>query len=409
MVRCVAFEFVGVKWISSISHEKDIGHPLTELRRDVRVQLDAPADLMILFVTPHFESEYGRIPDAVAGALSPALFLGCTGTGIIGAAREVENRSAISVMAASLPGVDITPFYLREEDLPTSDAGPNHWHEALGVAPDPTPHFLLLVDPTGAVPFDPRPLLMGLDFAYPQSAKIGGLASVLRENCLFMGDRQLSGGCAGVALQGNIDVDTVVAQGCRPVGQVMTITGCDGYQLTGLDDRGAVEVLVELYHSLLEEDQELLQRSLHLGIASTGLKTDYGAGDFLIRNVLQLDHEKGTISIGDHLERGQTVQFHIRDPESAHDELDLLLNLYRDEPSTDPAGALLFTCTGRGRHLFGEDHHDSSLFQSILGDVPLAGMFCGGEIGPVGDSTYLHGYTSSFAIFRPRDNDAASP
>ena len=117
----------------------------------------------------------------------------------------------------------------------------------------------------------------------------------------------------------------------------------------------------------------------------------------------------GTISIGDHLERGQTVQFHIRDPESAHDELDLLLNLYRDEPSTDPAGALLFTCTGRGRHLFGEDHHDSSLFQSILGDVPLAGMFCGGEIGPVGDSTYLHGYTSSFAIFRPRDNDAASP
>jgi small ligand-binding sensory domain FIST len=396
-----------LKWISSISHEKDIGHALTELRRDVRTGLDAPADLLMLFVTPHFESDYGRIPDAIAGALAPALFLGCTGTGIIGAAREVENRPAISVMAASLPGVDITPLYLREEDLPTSDAGPDHWHKALGVAPDPTPHFLLLVDPTGDVPFDPRPLLMGLDFAYPQSAKIGGLASVLRENCLFMGDRQLSGGCAGIALQGNIDVDTVVAQGCRPVGQAMTITECDGCQLTGLDDRGAVEVLVELYHSLLEQDQELLQRSLHLGIASTGLKTDYGAGDFLIRNVLQFDHEKGTISIGDHLEPGQTVQFHIRDPKSAHDELDLLLNLYRDAPSTDPEGALLFTCTGRGRHLFGEDHHDSSLFQSILGDVPLAGMFCGGEIGPVGDSTYLHGYTSSFAIFRPRDGHQA--
>ncbi len=402
MKDCVDFEFVSVKWISSISHEKDIGRALTELRRDVRVHMDAPADLLMLFLTPHYEPYYDRVSDAVAGTLSPAHFLGCTGTGIIGAAREIEDRPAISVMAASLPDVEVIPFYVEERDLPTSDAAPDQWHEALGVAPDPTPHFLLLVDPTGDIPFDPRPLLMGLDFAYPASAKIGGLASVLRENCLFMGERQLSGGCAGLALQGNIDVDTVVAQGCRPVGHAMTVTECDGYVLTGLDDRPAVEVLVELYHSLLEQDQELLQRSLHLGVAMTGLKIDYGPGDFLIRNVLHLDHERGTISVGDHLERGQTVQFHIRDPQAAHDELDQLLTRYRDESSVDPEGALLFTCTGRGRHLFGEAHHDSGLFQSVLGEVPLAGMFCGGEIGPVGDSTYLHGYTSSFAIFRPR-------
>jgi len=399
----VDFDFVGVKWVSSISHEKDLGRALTELRRDVRARLGAPADLLILFLTPHYEADYERVPEAVAGILSPALFVGCTGTGIIGNAREIEDRPSVSVIAASLPGVDITPFYVTEPDLPTLDAGPDQWYQALDVDPGETPHFLLFVDPTGEVPFDPRPLLMGLDFAYPDSAKIGGLASVLRENCMFMGDQLLSGGCAGIALQGNIGVDTVVAQGCRPVGSPMTITDCDGYLLSGLDDRPTVEVLVELYHTLIEQDQELLQRSLHLGIASTGLKADYGAGDFLIRNVLQLNHEKGTIAIGDHLERGQTVQFHLRDPESAHDELDLLLRRYRDGTEAEAAGALLFTCTGRGKHLFGEAHHDSGLFQSIVGEVPLAGMFCGGEIGPVGDSTYLHGYTSSFAIFHPLD------
>ena len=399
----IDLDLVSVKWVSSISHEKDLGRALTELRRDLRSQLGAPADLVMLFLTPHYEEEYERVPDAVAGLLSPALFIGCTGTGIVGAGREVEDRASVSIIAASLPEVEVTPFYVEEEDLPNLDAGPEYWHEAIGIAPDPTPHFLLFVDPTGSVPFDTRPLLMGLDFAYPASAKVGGLASVLRENCLFMGDRLLSGGCAGIALQGAIQVDPVVAQGCRPVGQPMTITGCDGYLLTGLDDRPAVEVLVELYHSMLEQDQELLQRSLHLGVATTGLKTEYKAGDFLIRNVLQLDHEKSTIAIGDHLERGQTVQFHLRDPDAAHDELSLLLREYRDTVTTDPAGALLFTCTGRGRHLFGQACHDTGLLQSILGEVPVAGMFCGGEIGPVGDSTYLHGYTSSFAIIRPKD------
>lgn len=401
-MESIDFDFVCVKWISSISHEKDLGRALTELRRDLRASLGAPADLVMLFLTPHYEEEYERVPDTVAGLLSPALFVGCTGTGIVGAGREVEDRPSVSIIAAHLPDVDLIPFYVEEEDLPTLDAGPEQWHEAIGVAPDPTPHFLLLADPTGNIPFDPRPLLMGLDFAYPAAAKIGGLASVLRENCLFMDDRLLSGGCAGIALQGNIEVDAVVAQGCRPVGRPMTITDCDDYMLTGLDDQPAVEVLVELYHSLLEQDQELLQRSLHLGVAMTGLKSDYEAGDFLIRNVLQLDHEKGTIAIGDHLERGQTVQFHLRDPDAAHDELGLLLRNYRDSVSTDPAAALLFTCTGRGRHLFGQANHDTGLFQSILGEVPIAGMFCGGEIGPVGGATYLHGYTSSFAIFRPR-------
>ena len=321
----------------------------------------------------------------------------------MGGGREVEDRPAVAVTAAALPEAQITPFRLEAGDLPDLDAGPSHWHEALGVDPKSEPHFLLLVDPSGPSPFDPRPLLMGLDFAYPGSATVGGLASVLQENRLFLDGRVHVGGCVGVALSGGVSVHAVVAQGCRPVGRQMTVTDCSGYYLTGLDGRSAVEVLVELYHRLPADDQELLQRSLHIGVATTGLKEDLGPGDFLIRNVLQLDHEKGVIAVGDLLQRGQRVQFHLRDPAAATHDLDAVLARHRaGQTDGQIAGALLFTCTGRGRRFFGRPDHDIGRFTEAMGDVPVGGFFCGGEIGPVGDTTYLHGYTSAFAIFSGR-------
>ena len=296
----------------------------------------------------------------------------------------------------------MTSFHLQAGDLPDPDAGPDRWHEALGVAPDPTPQFLLVADPAGDSPLDPRPLLMGLDFAYPGSAKIGGLASALQENRMILDGRIVTGGCAGVALQGGLEVDTIVAQGCRAIGPPMTVTGCSGYFLEALDGRPAVERLIEIYHEAGAADQERMQTSLHIGVAATGLKQELGAGDFLIRNVLQLDHEKGVIAVGDRLRGGQTVQFHVRDAEAATQDLDQLLARYRSRrPEAAPRGGLLFTCTGRGHRFFGRPGHDSARLEESLGRIPLGGFFCGGEIGPVGGTTYLHGYTSSLALFRP--------
>ena len=391
-----------MKWASSVSFQSDLGPALTELKRDLVAQLGQIPDLLLLFLTPHYEEQSRRLPERVAAQLAPALLLGCTATGVVGGGQEVEERCAIVAAGALLPGVVMTPFRLQAGDLPDLDAGPSHWHEALGVDPEPNTCFLVLVDPGGSPPFDPRPLLMGLDFAYAGSVTTGGLASVLQENRLFVDGAAHEGGCVGVALQGDLRVDTIVAQGCRPVGPRMTVTDCSGYYLTGLDERPAVEVLVELYHGLSPEDQELLQRSLNLGVAATGLKPDPGRGDYLIRSILRLDHEKGIIAVGDLLRNGQTVQFHLRDPETATEDLDDLLTRYlREHPDADPAGALLFTCGGRGRRFYGAAGHDSGCFVERVGDVPLAGFFAGGEIGPVGDATFLHGYTSSFAVFRP--------
>ena len=391
-----------MQWASAVSFVPDVTAAAAELKREISRQLGQRSpDLVVAFLTPHYEEGYGKVPELIDGHFSPRAFIGCTAVGVIGAGIEVEDRAAFSVTAAVMPGVDIHPFELNGGDIPDLDAGPERWVQMLGVEAQPAPIFLLLVDPAGAAAFDPRPLLQGLDYAYGDAVVIGGLASALQGNRLYL-DGVSKAGCVGLAFQGNIRVDTVVAQGCRPIGRPMTVTACSGYYLTELDDRPAVEVLVELYRELSPADRELLQRALHLGIASTELKEEFAQGDFLIRNIMQVDHERNIIAVGDLIRPGQTVQFHVRDAAAATRDLQLMLGRFEAQSSgIRPEGALLFTCTGRGQQFFDEPHHDSGRFMAAVGEIPLGGFFCGGEFGQVGGSTYLHGYTSSFGIFRP--------
>ena len=401
-----------MQWASALSFEPDPGMALTELKRSLFEQLDgARPDLVCAFVSPQYSASYGTIPDLVRNHFSSAAFIGCTAAGVIGGGREVEEhiagQAAFSLTAAALPGVEIHSFHLDARDLPDADAGPELWVEALRVPRQPQAHFLLLADPHT---FDPQPLLMGLDFAYGDATKIGGLASAMDANCLFLDRKSHSSGLVGLALQGGLEVDTVVAQGCRPIGVPMTVTGCRHNLLLQLNERPAAEVLVELFHTLSPDDQQLLRHALHLGIASTEFKEKFEQGDFLIRNVLNLDQEKGFIAVGDVLRSGQTVQFHLRDSRTAAEDLELMLGNYGRNPApTAPSGALLFTCSGRGEYLFGRGNHDSGVFADKVGEIPLGGFFCGGEIGQVGASTYLHGYTSSFGIFRPLQDESPPP
>jgi len=159
----------------------------------------------------------------------------------------------------------------------------------------------------------------------------------------------------------------------------------------------------ELYQRAPERDHPLFQGSLFLGIVMDELQDHYRLGDFLIRNLFGIDRESGGFLVGAHLREHQTVQFHLRDAETASDDLRAMLSQYLTEHDpTSAQGALLFSCVGRGSYLYGHPDHDTGLFSEHLGPVPLGGFFCNGEIGQVGAATYLHGYTSSFGIFRPR-------
>ena len=393
-----------MKWASSVSELPNLDQAIDECITGLSSTLgDAQPDLAVVFVSPHFESEYSKVVELIAQGLGPVKIFGCSGGGIIGDGVEVEQRHGISITAASLPDVEITEFHLDGSGLPDLDAGPSSWEELLGVSNDQEPQFVVLADPFS---FPVQNLLMGLDFAFPQSAKIGGLASGANSqggNALFLGGQMHNSGAIGLALQGNITVDTVVAQGCRPIGQLMHITESRRNLLLGLDGQAPLNVLKELFQTMNDRDQALMQNSLFLGVVMDEFLDAPKQGDFLIRNVVGMDAGTGTLAIGEELKEGQMVQFHLRDADTSSADLTAVLERFAtDNRENQVQGALLFSCLGRGQYLYGHPNHDSDIFHETIGEVPLGGFFCNGEIGPVSGTTFLHGYTSSFGIFRPR-------
>jgi small ligand-binding sensory domain FIST len=284
-----------------------------------------------------------------------------------------------------LPGVSMTPFHLEEPALPHLPA-------------DASPSFVLIPDP---FTFDVDELLHHLDTGWPGSTVIGGLASGGRSpggNALFLDAAVYRRGMIGLALAGDVAVDTIVAQGCRPIGEPMFVTRSERNVIQELDGRRAGVVLQEIYNRASSDDQALFRHSLHLGIVMREDRQEYRHGDFLIRNVMGIDGKSGALVVGALVHTGMVVQFHLRDARTSAADLEELLGRYRGKP----AGALLFSCLGRGKHLYGEPDHDTNTFRRHAGDVPLGGFFCNGEIGPVHGTTFLHGFTSAFGLFRPR-------
>jgi small ligand-binding sensory domain FIST len=333
--------------------------------------------------------------------------IGCSAGGVIGGGKEIEEQPAVSLTAAILPGVHVSPFQVQQDQLPDADFGPKEWRALAKTTHDAAPHFVVLSDPFS---LDVDALIAGLDFAFPNAVKVGGLASGGQgpnENLLLAGDKVVTKGGVALALSGDIAVEAVVAQGCRPIGEPLSITACDGNVLAGVNNQPPLIYLQELYESLDPRDQELLQTSLFLGILMDPFNKEPRQGDFLIRNIIGLDQQKGFLAIGTSLRQGQAVQFHLRDAATSRDDLRLMLSKsgsahkVKGGSSSSEAGAVLFSCVGRGRRLYGEPNHDSELFKSMVGNIPVGGFFCNGEIGPVGGKTYLHGYTSSIAVFSP--------
>ena len=347
-------------------------------------------NLGILFVSAAFASEYLRVLPLLSDLLEVDVLVGCSGSGIVGGGQEIEEGPAVSLSLAVLPDVALHPFHLRGDQLPDLDAPPSAWIEQVGVAPQAQPHFLLLADG-----FSSRisELVQGLDFAYPGAVKVGGLASGgrgPRGNALFL-------------------LDAVVAQGCRPIGDPLRVTEAEGNVILSLEGRPPLAVLQDLVERLSPADRQLARHALFIGLLMDEFKLDPTPGDFLIRVILGVDPRVGAIAIGDRVRSGQTVQFHLRDAQTSAEDLRSALrryclerNLGQDSAlSPQPCGALMFACLGRGKGLYGVPNFDSQQFREILGEVPLGGFFCNGEIGPVGGSTFLHGYTSCFGIFRP--------
>ncbi|ACK72451.1 domain of unknown function DUF1745 [Gloeothece citriformis PCC 7424] len=409
-----------MQWTNALSTRPSLEAAVTEVVDKITSSLTDSPDLGIVFISSAYASDYPRLVPLILEKLPLPILIGCGGGGIIGMkgsdqVLEIEGSPALSLSVATMPGVEITPFYLSADELPDLDAPPEAWSNLIGVLPDKNPQFILLCDPFTSKIND---LLEGLDFAYPGAVKIGGLASTstmgLPSALFYHHSNQVEAalyreGTIGIAFAGEIIVETIVAQGCRPIGEPYRINHSERniiIELTDIDNetppRPPLVILQDLVQSLSDQDRQLAQHSLFIGIARDEFKFQLHQGDFLIRNLIGVDPRQGAIAVGDRVRNGQRIQFHLRDAQTSATDLELLLQAYQREPGRDlpAAGALMFSCLGRGEGLYGELNFDSNLFRHYLQNICIGGFFCNGEIGPVGGRTFLHGYTSAFAIFR---------
>jgi small ligand-binding sensory domain FIST len=388
-----------LRFASALTFESDVRKAAGEIGGAIQKQLgENPVDLAILFPSSHFSQSAHDLLDQVRDVLSPGVLVGCTGESVIGPDSEIESEAAIAVVAASMPGVTLQPIALSPAEISEIAEAPNKLLQFVGAGED-TKAFVMVGDPFSA---NVEGLLRAFNTEYAGVPVIGGLASGAHspgETALLLNDHTYREGAVCVAMAGPIQVDTIVSQGCRPIGPLLTVTGSDANVITRLDDMTALIQIQELIDELPEKDKMLLKNGLFVGRAIDSTKELFGRGDFLVRGVVGMDRRTGSIAIGDFVKTGEAVQFHVRDADTAKEDLEMMLT-----PQSlfgKPSGGLLFSCNGRGTHLYGHADGDISAINAFFKDMPVAGFFCAGEFGPIGGKNFLHGHTASLALIRP--------
>ena len=350
-------------------------------------------DVLIAFVDSHFAPQYGEIAARLIEETGATYLVGCTGQAVIGAGFESEAEPAVSVLALHLPGVTLTPLALVSNE--GIEAVLDEVERVQATA------WLVFADPFSV---QPEALLAALTERAPGAVVMGGMASAhsgRNGTALLFGGQAHEAGAVLLGLGGDgVSVRPLVAQGVEPIGQPWTITECDGSFIRTIGSRPVLDVLRETLAELDPATRGRAERNLLAGLAMDERHSEGRRGEYLARNITGVDEETGAIAIGDVPRVGQTFQFQFRDAAAATEDLADRLQVFRDVLPEDEQvlGALLCSCNGRGVGLFGNPHHDASALARALGDVPVAGLFCNGEIGPVGGVTFVHGFTASIAV-----------
>jgi small ligand-binding sensory domain FIST len=381
-----------VPFASALSIHPDPAEATGEVAGRLLEQIGTGADLAVLFCSPHHVDAIREIAAAVRTLLSPTVLVGATGVAVVGGPREVEDEPAVALWAGRLAAPP-RPVRVTAARTPSGVALGGLSADTCGAGEV----LVLLADPF-SVPVDDVVTMLGqLD---PPVVVVGGAASAARGpggNRLVLDGEVAHDGAVGVVLPAAVATTLVVSQGCRPVGDPMIVTAADRNRLLELAGRPALDRLETLARAADPDERTRMAEGLHLGIAVDEHRATFGRGDFLVRNLVGADREAGAVVTTQAVPVGTTVQFQVRDADTADDDLRALLA----EASLDGLadGALLFTCNGRGRRLFGEPDHDATAVAEALRSDALAGMFCAGEIGPVDARSFVHGFTACAVLF----------
>lgn len=388
----------------------------------------ADPDLALAFVSAHHAGLMGAIGDVLHRRLSPRTLLAVSAEAVVGGRTELEGRPGVSLLAGRFPGATVRPFTSEDVGAIADEDDPavgERIAKSIGAGPD-LAGILLFADPFSVPLVKLLPALSRMcreTLGLKRAPIIGGMASAGSSpgvNGLVVNKRLSRTGAIGAVIRGDVTVDAVVSQGCKPFGPRLVITGAKHNVIMTLGGRSALQALHEAIESLSPEDRTLLEKGVFIGRVINEYKERFGRGDYLIRNVLGVDQNQGALAVSDLVRVGQTVRFHLRDAVTADEDLKLLLSAQRLRGQA--MGAMLVTCNTRGTRLFDRPHHDAETLDDALREgpeptdsgeaseagaapVPIAGFFGAGEIGPVGSDVFLHGHTACAAVFRAGRRD----
>lgn len=368
----------------------------------LRTRLDAPGvTLGLVFLTPQFFDVAAEVLEILRVHARIPLLVGCSSQSLIVNGEELEEDAGLVVQLFHLPDARLRAVHFTNADLEKTTA-PADWHRLTGVTPTQTHGWLVFAEPFH---LDGETWLREWNAAYPGLPAVGGLASGVFEEQrtqIYLDGEVFEEGGVAVSIGGGVRLECLTSQGCTPIGAPWTITKSEQNLIFQIANRPAYHVLVDTFNGLSKDEQVHSQGNLFVGFASSEYHDEFHRGDFLVRNLLGADPQKGILAVGALPRPGQTIQFHRRDAATATE--DLVAGLERTRRRLGDAtvyGGLLCICNGRGRRLFGplgRPNHDAGLVQEQLGPLPVAGFFCNGELGPVGGRNFLHGYTASLAL-----------
>jgi small ligand-binding sensory domain FIST len=349
----------------------------------LRGQLKAPrVDLGLVFLSPRFFDMAAPLLELLRVHAQVPLLAGCSGGSLIAGAQEIEEEAGLVLGLYSLPGARLNAVRFTQQQVDEA-TGPAFWHLENEVRPDETNGWLCLA-------YGPRPILGGLasgDFAAQQTQ-------------VYLNGEVFEQGGVAVSIGGEVELAGVISQGCAPIGETWTITKTERNLIHEIGNRPAYEVLAETFAGLSAKQQKQAQGNLFVGLVVNEYLDEFHRGDFLIRNLLGADPNSGTIAVGAYPRPGQTMQFQCRAAATGTEDITALLQRAKSGFAGRALyGGCLCSCNGRGKRLFGEPNHDARHVQDALGPMGLSGFFCNGEIGPIGEKSFLHGYTASLALF----------
>ncbi len=362
-------------------------------------------DLLLAFASQHHGGEFEALASRLGDLTGARILLGCAAESVIGGAREVEREPALALWGVCGEDLELAPFRLEAH---SGEDGPEYAGEPdLTTTTSRSSSLILFGDPFS---FPMADYLESLEERAPGLPAVGGMASGGQEpgtNSLFFGDQRFTAGAVGVVVGGGIELQPVVSQAYRPVGEPLVITACEGSLVRKLGGKPAAPMMMQVLERLPEEDRQLLQQGPFLGVAWDASKSEFERTDFLAHPIRGIAPQEEAVVVVGQVRRGQTVQFMVRDPQTAGEDLTQRLEGMNDPPSEPhQAGALLFSCNGRGSRMFSEADHDISRVHQKLGaEIPAAGFFAMGEIGPVFGRNHLHGFAASVAVYRAAAND----